>query len=105
MIQISIAFVRFLLMVFSAGVEIAEQLRSLEQSGMLRDDTKSTHFEKDLKIIAFNSGGLQSSSIISEDLIDHYVPFLPLEKKHVAMCVRREFRRHGFHNVYDDVIK
>lgn len=72
---------------------------------MLREDTKRSHFEKDLKLIAFNSGGLQLSSIITDDLIDHYVPFLPLEKKHVAMCVRREFERHGFHDVKDDVIK
>lgn len=97
---------RFFLQKFVlAGEEIAERLQSLEQTGMLRVETKSSHFENDLKLIAFNSGGLQSSSIIKEDLIDHYVPFLPLELKHVAMCVRWEFRRHGFNDVPDEVIK
>lgn len=30
--------------------------------------------------------------IISRDLIDHYIPFFPLERDHVRMCVRDELR-------------
>lgn len=84
---------------------MADRLRSLEQAGTLREETRSSDFEDILKLIAFNSGGLQASTIIREDLVDHYVPFLPLEKKHVEQCVRREFRRHGSKHVPDDLIR
>lgn len=84
---------------------MADRLRTLQRDGMLRDETRVADFEDILKLIAYNTGGLQSSSIIREDLIDHYIPFLPLEKKHVAMCVRREFRRHGRDDVSDSLVE
>ena len=40
---------------------------------------------------AFNEiGGLHRSSVIDKHLVDWYVPFLPLERKHVANCVIAE---------------
>lgn len=32
------------------------------------------------------------SQMIDSHIIDHYVPFLPLEKKHVEQCIEAELR-------------
>ena len=31
--------------------------------------------------------------MIEKNLVDVFVPFLPLERKHVKICVRNEFQR------------
>ncbi|KAL1250331.1 hypothetical protein QQF64_021336 [Cirrhinus molitorella] len=36
------------------------------------------------------NNGLWHSSLINQHLIDHYIPFLPLEQKHVHQCVMAE---------------
>lgn len=86
----------FLFVSNSHGEELADRLRHWQvEEGGLREEVGTVHFEPVLKMIAYNTGGLRHSSVIREDLIDHYVPFLPLEKRHVKQCVRREFRRRG----------
>lgn len=40
-------------------------------------------------------GGFEKSAAITYHLIDHYVPFLPLEQHHVEMCALLEFQNHG----------
>jgi hypothetical protein len=35
------------------------------------------------------------SESIESNLIDHYVPFLPLEESHVRQCIKAEFRNRG----------
>lgn len=40
-------------------------------------------------------GGLQHSEIIKRHLIDVFVPFLPLEKKHVKLCTAAALTRKG----------
>lgn len=52
---------------------------------------------KDMEpIISKNSynepGGFWHSELVKKDLIDVYVPFLPLEKKHVRKCIIAELR-------------
>lgn len=37
-------------------------------------------------------GGFKKSAIIDSHIIDHYVPFLPLEKVHVEQCVEAELK-------------
>lgn len=41
------------------------------------------------------AGGLWRSGLIDRNLIDYFVPFLPLEYRHVKMCVRAEMRARG----------
>jgi len=41
------------------------------------------------------SGGFHKSENIESNLIDHYVPFLPLEELHVRQCIQAEFRNRG----------
>ena len=43
---------------------------------------------------AFNEeGGLQYSRMIEKNLVDVFVPFLPLERRHVKICIRNEFNK------------
>lgn len=49
-----------------------------------------------------NSGFFQSQ-LIQKNLIDYFIPFLPLEYKHVRECVREELRLQG-HPEDEDLI-
>ncbi|XP_009475228.1 PREDICTED: torsin-1A-like [Nipponia nippon] len=48
-------------------------------------------------------GGFFHSQLIQKNLIDYFVPFLPLEYKHVRECVREELRVQG-HPEDEDLI-
>ena len=50
-----------------------------------------------------SAGGLWRSRLIDRNLIDYFVPFLPLEYTHVKMCVRAEMRARGL-AVDEDVV-
>merc|ERR1719348_1427161 len=52
------------------------------------------HLEGVIGMSVFNSkeGGLKRSSIVDHHLIDHFVPFLPLERTHVKKCVEDYLR-------------
>ena len=41
-------------------------------------------------------GGLHLSHIIEKSLIDVYIPFLPMEKKHIRMCALNEFKKREY---------
>jgi torsin-1 len=52
------------------------------------------HFEKICELGAYNiKGGLQNSGPIEAGVIDHFIPFLPLEKRHVEKCIKSEFAK------------
>lgn len=37
------------------------------------------------------------SELISNHLVDHYVPFLPLERRHILLCIRDYLELRGLH--------
>lgn len=45
-----------------------------------------------LLISLSGEGGLKSSRLINKHLIDYFVPFLPLERRHVQMCFKDYLR-------------
>lgn len=47
-------------------------------------------------VLFFSPGGFWHSSLIDRNLIDYFVPFLPLEFKHVKMCIRVELESRGY---------
>lgn len=49
-------------------------------------------------------GGFEKSSTIAQHLIDHYIPFLPLEQHHVEMCALAEFRAHGIYHPTEEMM-
>jgi torsin-1 len=85
----------FIFLTNAAGPEIANKLYSLSaKDGMFREETKLNDFEKICELGAYNiKGGLQNSGPIEAGLIDHYIPFLPLEQRHVEKCIQAEFNR------------
>ena len=49
------------------------------------------------------AGGFWHSSLIDRNLIDYFVPFLPLEYKHLKMCIRVEMQSRGY-EVDEDIV-
>ena len=61
-----------------------------------REEITSRQMETLLKAVAFNmDGGFKSSDLILSSLIDFFIPFLPLERKHVKECVKVALRKRG----------
>uniref|UniRef100_A0A1A9WIN6 Torsin-1A C-terminal domain-containing protein n=1 Tax=Glossina brevipalpis TaxID=37001 RepID=A0A1A9WIN6_9MUSC len=86
----------FIFLSNTAGVEISKHLGNLMKEGVRREDTKMSNFEPTLEKAAYNmDGGLKKSSLIEAHTIDHFIPFLPLEKSHIYQCLRAEFKRYG----------
>ena len=79
----------FLFLSNTGGNDIARVSHKFWEDGKERYDMKLKDFDSLINGGAFNErGGFQKSDIISKNLIDHYIPFLPLEKKHVMLCAR-----------------
>ncbi|KAH8287274.1 hypothetical protein KR054_005147, partial [Drosophila jambulina] len=84
----------FIFLSNTAGKHIADHLGDLMRGGRLREDTRLGDFENLLKKAAYNlDGGLKQTALIDSHVIDHFIPFLPMEKAHVVKCLEAEFRR------------
>lgn len=85
--------------------EILSKLLRHWQSGKKREEVKLQDFEDLITLGAFNEkGGFHKSEIIESSVIDHYVPFLPLEEIHVKQCIEYAFKQQNFHLYDDDMI-
>lgn len=74
--------------------------------GRSRQSLTIADFQKALQLGAYNeedNTGLYHSDVIRRELIDIYIPFLPLEKQHVEECVR-DFLRDGNFTVVEDLV-
>ncbi|XP_012275459.1 torsin-like protein isoform X2 [Orussus abietinus] len=72
--------------------QIVMRLLELWEQGKKRIETTLLDFERVIAMGAFNEkGGFHKSDTIEASLIDHYVPFLPMEEQHVMMCVKAAF--------------
>ncbi|KAG8141977.1 hypothetical protein E2320_006622 [Naja naja] len=74
------------------------------RNGREREEIQLKDLEAVLSLGVFNNrnSGLWHSSLIDRNLIDYFVPFLPLEYKHVKMCIRAEMKSRG--NAIDEEI-
>ncbi|XP_072287314.1 torsin-1A [Pyxicephalus adspersus] len=88
----------FIFLSNAGGEYISELALDFWKKGKKREDIKLNDVEHHLSLYAFNSkdGGLWHSSLIAKNLIDFFVPFLPMEFEHVKMCVRAELQQRGF---------
>nr|QCP68959.1 serosal cuticle-related protein 8 [Nilaparvata lugens] len=79
--------------------KIVQKTIELWEKGVVREDFKMEDFESFLAIEAFNddTSGFYMSDIIESHLIDHYVPFLPLEEEHVRKCIKAEITKQSAH--------
>lgn len=94
----------FIFLTNAGGIEIGNALDGLMSNGKYREQTKIQDFEKIAETAAFNlNGGLKKASLITSGLIDHFLPFLPLERRHIANCVRAEYRKLNKEPTEDDI--
>jgi len=77
----------------TGGREITSETVRFWKEGQAREDITYNHLEQLVNQGAFNElGGLHRSAVIDSSLIDVYVPFLPLERRHIRQCVEKEGR-------------
>lgn len=90
----------------NAGAEkITELALDFWRNGRTREDIELTDIQNALSVSVFNNknSGFWHSTLIDKNLIDYFVPFLPLEYKHVKMCVRVEIQSRGY-TVDEDIL-
>lgn len=86
----------FIFLSNAGGIEISNALEDMMKQGKYREQTGIFNFEKIAEGGAYNvKGGLKNTGMITSSLIDHFVPFLPMEKRHVEKCILAEFERFG----------
>ncbi|XP_063912365.1 torsin-1A-like [Zophobas morio] len=80
----------------NTGAELINEhfLELWNRQGVKREDLKLKDFESLITKGAFNEeGGFHHSDTIRSNLIDHYVPFLPMERRQIRMCILDEFQK------------
>ncbi|KAK7813625.1 hypothetical protein U0070_000675 [Myodes glareolus] len=90
----------------NAGAErITDVALEFWKSGKQREEIKLRDMEHALAVSVFNNknSGFWHSSLIDRNLIDYFVPFLPLEYKHLKMCIRVEMQSRGY-EVDEDIV-
>uniref|UniRef100_A0A8C5PS70 Torsin-1A C-terminal domain-containing protein n=1 Tax=Leptobrachium leishanense TaxID=445787 RepID=A0A8C5PS70_9ANUR len=87
----------FIFLSNTAGDVIFKLALDFWKAGKVREDIKLSDVERQLSLSAFNkiNGGFWHSSFMERNLIDFYVPFLPLEQQHVRICIKREIMDRG----------
>jgi len=84
----------FLFLSNTGGRDITKEALKVWEGGRARESLEYTDLEHLVNKGAFNElGGLQHSSLIDSSLIDVFLPFLPLERRHVRLCVEKEASR------------
>ncbi|XP_057582308.1 torsin-3A isoform X2 [Hippopotamus amphibius kiboko] len=75
------------------GNIINEVVLNLLKTGWSREEIGMEHLEPHLQaeIVASTDSGFGHSCLVKENLIDFFIPFLPLEYRHVRLCARDAF--------------
>ncbi|KAG8517151.1 Torsin-3A [Galemys pyrenaicus] len=83
----------FLFLSNLGGKVINEMVLNLLKAGWSREKITAEHLEPHLQneIMESTDSGFGHSSIVKENLIDFFIPFLPLEYRHVRLCARDAF--------------
>ena len=77
--------------------EINKKTLEFWKAGTPREEIGLRDFENVIKLGSFNEkGGFYRSDTITSNLIDYYIPFLPMEEKHVRACINDEFQKFGY---------
>lgn len=85
---------------------INEHYMKFWRDGVRREDIKLSDFEKLIAQGAFNEqGGFHHSDTIRSNLIDHYIPFLPMQVEHIRLCILDEFARRKVSNPSEESIE
>ncbi|XP_060697117.1 torsin-1A-like [Hemiscyllium ocellatum] len=87
----------FIFLSNTGGDKISEFTLNILMNGKERESIKLSQLEEELSSTVFNNSnsGFWQTALIQNNLIDHFIPFLPLEFKHVESCVRAEIASRG----------
>jgi hypothetical protein len=75
----------------NTGAEVISQhVLKYVQQGKSRESITFIEMQEIVEVSAFNQGegGLKNSELITKYLIDYFIPFLPLTRTHVLLCIR-----------------
>lgn len=86
----------FLFLSNLGGSGISDTVLQLLHSGFAREDIRLEHLAPRLQAeMEATDDGFGRSALVTEPLIDLFVPFLPLEGQHVKLCARDAFQNRG----------
>ncbi|XP_064082601.1 torsin-1A-like [Macrobrachium nipponense] len=86
----------FIFLSNTGGPEITRLMLEMWRKGKSREEITMADMEHLIERGAFSEkGGLHKSELIQHSLVDFYVPFLPLERRHIEFCIRDEVKRRG----------
>lgn len=82
----------FIFLSNAGGESIIQTALDVWKAGRSREEIELSDVETALSLAVFNNkqSGLWHSSLIDKNLVDFFVPFLPLEYKHVVQCALAE---------------
>ncbi|XP_027035312.1 torsin-1A-like isoform X1 [Tachysurus fulvidraco] len=87
----------FIFLSNAGGENIVQVALDFWKAGKEREEIELKHLEEALSLSVFNNknSGFWHSSLIEKNMVDYFVPFLPLEYKHVVQCGRAEMISKG----------
>uniref|UniRef100_A0A3B5Q318 Torsin n=1 Tax=Xiphophorus maculatus TaxID=8083 RepID=A0A3B5Q318_XIPMA len=82
----------FIFLSNAGGDDITKTALEFWKAGKGREEITLKDLEKTLSLSVFNdqNGGFFQTSLIDKNLVDFFVPFLPLEYEHVVQCAMAE---------------
>ncbi|XP_043205554.1 torsin-1A-like [Amphibalanus amphitrite] len=103
---VDVAGAIFILLSNTGGLAINAFMLQQWRDGVARDQVTIAAFQPVMEKRAFSeTGGLYKSDIVSAALVDLYLPFLPLERQHVRLCVLDELRRRGVSTGQEEAVQ
>ena len=94
----------FIFLSNTGGHKINEAVINQWREGMKREDITIKQLEEVINFRQFNmKGGFWHSSLIENNLIDHFIPFIPLERSHIKMCAKADLEQKG-HPVTEQIL-
>ena len=94
----------FIFLSNTAGNDITRYALDNWKNGNQREELTYKKLEEIITVGAFNEkGGLWHSTLIEKNLISLFLPFLPLERKHVKLCIKDDLRAKNY-TVNDEIV-
>ncbi|XP_044031305.1 torsin family 1 isoform X2 [Siniperca chuatsi] len=100
----------FIFLSNAGGEDIVRTALDFWNEGRAREEIELKDLETLISLSVFNNknSGLRHASLIDKHLVDFFVPFLPLEYRHVVQCAMAEMKARGLQpdqNVADQVAR
>lgn len=95
----------FIFLSNTAGLKINKHAVEQWEKGRRREEITLKEIEDAINLASFNlHGGLWHSRLIEKNLITAFVPFLPMEKRHVKECIRADLKAKNYTRTNDHIL-